>query len=109
MRFDNSLPCNIPQMDLLSVPNTQSVVESGSWFLIPAEADFQTGSVIFKIQGDDCYIDLPETELLLTLSTVKTRFYSHGVNLERSRIPPWRYKSGAEIFFFKFIYTTPAI
>ena len=68
MRFDNSLPCDIPQMDLLSVPNTQSVVESGSWFLIPAEADFQTGSVIFKIQGDDCYIDLPETELLLTLS-----------------------------------------
>ncbi len=49
MRFDNSLPCDIPQMDLLSVPNTQSVVESGSWFLIPAEADFQTGSVIFKI------------------------------------------------------------
>ena len=41
MRFDNSLPCDIPQMDLLSVPNTQSVVESGSWFLIPAEADFQ--------------------------------------------------------------------
>jgi hypothetical protein len=71
MRFDNSLPCDIPQMDLLSVPNTQSVVESGSWFLIPAEADFQTGSVIFKIQGDDCYIDLPETELLLTLSIRK--------------------------------------
>ena len=41
--------------------------------------------------------------------TVKSRFYCHGVNLERSRIPPWRYKSGAEIFFLKFIYSTPAI
>jgi len=44
---------------------------------------------------------LPLGKLPLNNSTVKTRFYRHGGNLERSRIPPWRYKSGAEIFFFK--------
>jgi len=71
MRFDNSEACSVQQLDLFTIPNTQSVLNDASWHLIPAEADFNTGSVIFKIQGDDTYLDLPETELILNLSIRK--------------------------------------
>ena len=64
-----------------------------------------------SLPGGNKFLDLNISAIKMNLkkSTVKTRFYRHGGNLERSRIPPWRYKSGAEIFFLKFIYTTPAI
>jgi hypothetical protein len=71
MRFDNSQDCTISQLDLFTIPNTQSVLNEGVWQLIPAEADFNRGSVIFKISGNDSYLDLPETELIVHASIRK--------------------------------------
>ena len=71
MRFDNSEACSVSQLDLLSLPSTQSVLNHGVWTEITAEGDYHTGSVIFKINGDDNYLDLSENELILKVSIRK--------------------------------------
>ena len=71
MRFDNSEPCSVSQLDLLSMPSTQSVLNHGVWTEIVADGDYQSGSVIFKIVGDDNFLDLSENELILQVSIRK--------------------------------------
>lgn len=71
MRFDNSNDCMLSQLDILTVPDTQSSLEDGVWSIVQPNPDFERGTIIFNIPGNDTYLDLAETELLITCSIRK--------------------------------------
>ena len=64
MRINNSEECAKSELDLFSVPPTQTVVEEGVWDTIQPHSNFSTNSVIkFDIPGTNIhYIDLSQTE-----------------------------------------------
>jgi hypothetical protein len=65
MRINNSEDCAKSELDLFSVPPTQTVVEEGVWDTIQPHPNFEKSSVItFDIPGTNIhYIDLSQTEL----------------------------------------------
>ena len=49
MRFDNSNDCMLSQLDILTVPDTQSSLEDVVWSIVQPNPDFERGTIIFNI------------------------------------------------------------
>lgn len=65
MQMGGSEPCSKNELDLFTIPPTQTVIEEGFFDDIPAHNSFKTSNVIrFDIEGDTRhYLNLSETEL----------------------------------------------
>ena len=67
MIIRNSEECGKSELDLFTVPPTQTVMEEGRWDMVKPYSNFEHGTITFDIEGDNqCYIDLSQTELLVT-------------------------------------------
>ena len=74
MRFNSSEECMKSELDIFTVPPTQSSIENGIWVNKEAENGFasDSGTVTFNIDAlSDAYIDLSETYLSLKVSIRK--------------------------------------
>jgi hypothetical protein len=72
MRIKDSEECGKSELDLFTIPSTQTAMEEGRWDFIKTFSNYSTGTVTFQIEGDNqCYIDLSQTELLLTCKIYK--------------------------------------
>ena len=65
MRIGESAECSKSELDLFSIPPTQTSVEEGFFDDLPAQANFDSSSTIrIDITGDSGhYINLAETEI----------------------------------------------
>jgi len=65
MKFENSIECAKSELDLFSVPPTQTSIEEGVWDVIQPHLNFDTSPVIrFDIPGNNLhYIDMASTEI----------------------------------------------
>jgi hypothetical protein len=72
MRIKDSEECGKSELDLFTIPPTQTAMEEGRWDFIKPFSNYSTGTVTFQIEGDNqCYIDLSQTELLVTCKIYK--------------------------------------
>jgi hypothetical protein len=77
MIIRESLACGKAELDIFTLPPTQTVMESARWDTVQPYSNFSQGTVIFDIEGDNqCYLDLSQTELY-----VKCSVYSEGTKL----------------------------
>ena len=84
MRFNSSEECMKSELDIFTVPPTQSSIENGIWVNKEAENGFasDSGTVTFNIDAlSDAYIDLSETYLSLKVSIRKNFFLFFKVRL----------------------------
>ena len=81
MKINNSEECAKSELDLFSVPPTQTVVEEGVWDTIQPHPNFESSRVVkFDIPGTNVnYIDLSQTELHVKLQFAKTVAYKEGI------------------------------
>ena len=65
MKFENSMECAKSELDLFSVPPTQTAIEEGVWDVIQPHPNYNTSPVIrFDIPGNNMhYIDVSATEI----------------------------------------------
>ena len=65
MKIGHSVECSKSELDIFSVPPTQTSIEDGQYDDIPAHASFMTSNTIrFDIPGESIhYINLNETEI----------------------------------------------
>jgi hypothetical protein len=81
MRIKDSEECGKSELDLFTIPPTQTAMEEGRWDFIKPFSNFQTGTVTFEIEGDNqCYIDLAQTELMLTCKIYKDNVAINSIN-----------------------------
>jgi hypothetical protein len=72
MLIRESESCGKSELDIFSVPPTQTWMEEGRYDVVKPYNNFQTGTVIFEIEGDNqFYIDLSQTELNVKASLRK--------------------------------------
>ena len=71
----NSEECAKSELDLFTVPPTQTIIEDGVWDIIEASKTINENSVItFEIPGsNDSYIDLSATEMHFDVQIVNSR------------------------------------
>jgi hypothetical protein len=68
MKIRDSEECGKSELDLFSIPPTQTVMEEGRWDTIKPYSNFEEGTLHFDIEGDNlCYLDLAQTELIITV------------------------------------------
>lgn len=81
MKVSNcSEECGKSEVDLFSVPPTQTYIEEGVWDDIQPLSNFETGTITFTIPGNTYnYINLAETELWAEVSIQKKNTTS-GLN-----------------------------
>ena len=63
MRFKNSQECTKSELDIFSVPPTQTSIESSAWNTISAKPNLTTTEFTIPSNGNN-YIDLSKTELI---------------------------------------------
>jgi hypothetical protein len=72
MIISESEKCGKSELDLFSLPPTQTVMEAARWDQVQPYSNCRTGTVILDINGDNqCYIDLSQTELFLKCVLMK--------------------------------------
>jgi len=72
MQFGGSNECSKSELDLFSVPPTQTSIEEGVWDSIQPHSNFQTGTIQFDIpSSSSTYLNMSETELHITASIRK--------------------------------------
>jgi len=74
MRFDNSNECMKSELDLFTVPPTQTSLENGVWRIKEAESgkNSDKSSITFKIpKQSNCYLDLAETFIHMKVTIQK--------------------------------------
>ena len=76
------IECAKSELDLFSVPHTQTAIVDGSWDTIYPYPDFEQGATIrFDITGtNNHYISLAETELHMTISVKKSPTDTTGIS-----------------------------
>jgi hypothetical protein len=67
MRIRESEECGKSELDLFSLPPTQTQMEEARFDLVKPFSNFKNGTVTFEIEGDNqCYLDLSASELMIT-------------------------------------------
>jgi hypothetical protein len=67
MRIRESEECGKSELDLFSIPPTNTQMEESRFDLVKPFSNFKNGTITFKIEGDNqCYIDLSTSELMIT-------------------------------------------
>lgn len=77
MRFDNSQECTKGELDLFSVPPTQTSIESAAWYTVNAKQNLQSTIEFSVSTSGNNYLDLSKTELFLDVEIKKL---SDGLN-----------------------------
>ena len=90
MRFVNSEECAKSELDIFSVPPTQTSIEEGVWDTISPHPNFESNSVIrFDVTGtNSSYVNLAETELHLDVQIRNKKSHHEGYKLNTDRIAP---------------------
>ena len=67
MRIRESEECGKSELDLFSIPPTNTQMEESRFDLVKPFSNFKNGTITFEIEGDNqCYIDLSTSELMIT-------------------------------------------
>jgi hypothetical protein len=67
MRIRESEECGKSELDLFTIPPTNTQMEESRYDLVKPFSNFKNGTVIFEIEGDNqCYIDLASSELMIS-------------------------------------------
>jgi hypothetical protein len=85
MKIRESDECGKSELDLFSIPPTQTQMEEARYDLVKPFSNFTNGTITFEIEGDNqCYIDLSATELMITCKVMNNG--DHITNLADSQI-----------------------
>lgn len=70
--ISDSYECTKSELDLFSVPPTQTSIEEGVWDTIKPHSNFSSGTLRFDIPSTSShYINLADTELYLSVKITK--------------------------------------
>ena len=72
--MNTSVECTKSELDLFSVPPTQTSIEEGRWDVVYPESGYvKNSTILFKIPSTDShYIDLSETQLFIETQILKS-------------------------------------
>lgn len=72
MQFGGSIECTTSELDIFSLPPTQTQNEEGIWDTIQPHSNYNYSTIQFDIPGNSTtYINLQETEFLVTARLIK--------------------------------------
>lgn len=73
MQFGNSHECTKSELDIFTVPPTQTQIDDGIWDTIQPHSNYQYNTIQFDIPGNSSsYLNLSETELYITARILKS-------------------------------------
>ncbi len=80
MKIGQSIECTKSELDLFSVPLTQTSIEEGFYDDLPPQSGFESSQTVrFDISGDSAhYLNLAETEIHITGKIVKKANHEEG-------------------------------
>ena len=80
MKIGQSIECTKSELDLFSVPPTQTSIEEGFYDDLPPQSGFESSQTVrFDISGDSAhYLNLAETEIHITGKIVKKANHEEG-------------------------------
>ncbi len=81
--MNTTTECTKSELDLFTVPPTQTSIEEGKWDIIYPESGYdKNNSILFRIPSTDShYLDLSETQLFIELKLAKNQAHVNAENV----------------------------